>query len=96
VGFYLKELHVESLKRGYKYNYSKIIFPEAVVDLIDLSFGQLQYEFELLQGRLEVRSPEKYEENRGIKELQSHTLFNVVPGLPEKWEKSYWVKKGKV
>ena len=96
VGFYLKELHVESLKRGYKYNYSKIIFPEAVVDLIDLSFGQLQYEFELLQGRLEVRSPEKYEENREIKELQSHTLFNVVPGLPEKWEKSYWVKKGKV
>ena len=96
VGFYLKELHVESLKRGYKYNYSKILFPDAVVDLIDLTFGQLQYEFILLQGRLKVRSPEKYEENNGIKELQAHTLFNVVPGLPEKWEKSYWVKKGNV
>ena len=96
VGFYLKGLHVESLRRGYNYNYSKILFPDAVVDLIDLTFGQLQYEFNLLQGRLKVRSPEKYEENKEIKELQAHKLFNIVPGLPEKWEKSYWVKKGKV
>jgi hypothetical protein len=93
VGFYLKGIHDESLKRDYKYNYSKILHPDSIVDPINLSQGQLQYEFDLLQERLKKRTPEKYEENTGIKELQAHSLFSVVPGLPEKWEKSYWVKK---
>ena len=66
VGFYLKGIHVESVKRSYKYNYSKILYPDSGVDLISLSLGQLQYE----RAR--------------------------VPGLPEKWEKSYWVKKEEV
>ena len=92
VGFYLKELHVESIKRSYKYNYSKILYPDAVVDLVNLTFGQLQYEFDLLQERLKVRTPEKYEKNTRIKKLQAHPLFNIVHGLPEKWEKSYWAK----
>ena len=96
VGFYLKELHVESLKRSYKYNYSKIHYPDAVVDSVNLSLGQLQYEFDLLQERLKKRTPKKYEENTRIRILQAHPLFNIVPGLPEKWEKSYWVKKEEV
>lgn len=94
VGYYLKGIHDESLTRRYKYNYSKILYPDSVVDLINLSQDQLQYEFDLLQERLKKRTPEKYEENRGIKELRAHSLFKVIPGLPEKWEKSYWVKKG--
>lgn len=93
VGFYLKGIHVESVKRGYKYNYSKILYPDAIVDPINLSLGQLRYEFDLLQERLKKRTPQKYEENTRIKKLRAHTLFNIVPGLPEKWEKSYWVKK---
>ena len=96
VGFYLKELHVESLKRSYNYNYSKIHYPDAVVDPINLSLGQLQYEFDLLQERLKKRTPKKYEENTRIRKLQAHPLFNIVPGLPEKWEKSYWFKKEEV
>jgi len=93
VGYYLKGIHDESLKRSYKYNYSKILHPDSVVDLIDLSMGQLRYEFDLLQERLKKRTLEKYEENTEIKELRAHSLFNVVPGLPEKWEKSYWREK---
>ena len=94
VGFYLKGIHNESLKRDYKYNYSKILYPNTVVDPINLTQGQLHYEFEMLQERLKKRSHEKYEENLGITGLRAHSLFKVVPGLPEKWEKSYWVKKG--
>lgn len=94
VGYYLKGIHNESLIRGYNYNYSKILHPDSVVDPINLSQGQLQYEYDLLQERLKKRTPEKYEENSGITELRAHSLFKVIPGLPEKWEKSYWVKKG--
>ncbi len=93
VGFYLKRIQVESVKRGYKYNYSKILYPDALVDSINLTFGQLQYEFDLLQERLEKRTPKKYEENARINKLRAQPLSNLVPGLPEKWEKSYWVKK---
>jgi len=96
IGFYLKGIHVESIKRGYKYNYSKILYPDSVIDPINLTFGQIKYEFDLLQERLKVRNPEKYGENTGIKKLECHPLFKIVPGLPEKWEKSFWNKQERV
>lgn len=93
VGYYLKELYVDSQRRGYNYNYSKIMFPDAVVEPIDLTQGQVAYEFDLLQSRLKVRTPKKYEENLGVSEPKAHPLFKIVPGLPEKWEKAYWREK---
>ena len=93
VGYYLKEIHNESLRRGYNYNYSKILFPDSAVDPIPITSGQIEYEFMILQERLKVRTPKKYEENLGVSELEVHSLFTIVPGLPEKWEKSYWREK---
>ncbi len=95
VGYYLKEIHVESLRRGYNYNYSKILHPDMSVEPITITHGQIEYEFDLLQSRLKVRTPDKYEENLGISELEAHPLFTIVSGLPEKWEKSYWREKEK-
>lgn len=93
IGYYLKEIHNESLRRGYKYNYTKILHPETVVDQITITEGQIQYEFDILQERLKVRAPKKYDENLGVTSLEAHPLFTIVPGLPEKWEKSYWREK---
>lgn len=93
VGYYLKEIHIESRRRGYNYNYSKIIYPDASVDPITITKGQIDYEFTILQDRLKIRTPKKFEKNLGLTELEAHPLFTIVPGLPEKWEKSYWVKK---
>jgi hypothetical protein len=95
VGYYLKELYFESQIRGYNYNYSKILYPDAVVEPIFLSQGQIDYEFMILQERLKVRTPKKYEENLGVSDPLSHPLFKIVPGLPEKWEKAYWREKEK-
>ncbi len=93
VSYYLRVIHNESLRRGYKYNYSKILFPDAIVEPIDITLGQIEYEFQILQDRLKTRSPMKYYENLEVTELEAHPLFNIIPGLPEKWEKSYWREK---
>lgn len=93
VGYYLVRVFDESRRRGYSYNYSKILYPEEEVDLIGLNHGQLEYEFNTLQKRLMKRQPDKYRDNLVVSELTPHPLFKVRPGSPEPWEKSYWVKK---
>ncbi len=95
IGYYLSEVFNESLRRGYSYNYSKILHPNEPVERIGLNRGQLEYEFNLLQERLASRQPDKYRENLGVAEAMPHPLFNVRPGPPEPWEKSYWLKTGK-
>ena len=89
-GFYLREIHIESIRRGYNYNYCKILYPVESVDKIALNRGQLQYEFEILQERLSKRTPSKLMENRDTVVVEPHPLFIVREGPPEPWEKSYW------
>jgi hypothetical protein len=93
VGFYLNEIYKESMNRGYKYNHNKIIKPVENVEEIKITIGQIEYEFNLLQERLEKREPNKYKENLQVKEIIPHPLFTKVDGLPEYWEKSYWRNK---
>jgi hypothetical protein len=90
VGFYLNEIYKESQRRDYNYNYSKILRPVEEIKKIGLNEGQIEYEFNLLQGRLKERRPEKYMENLKVEEIDPHPLFTLRPGPPELWEKSYW------
>jgi hypothetical protein len=89
-GFYLKEIHREASIRGYSYNYSKILEPVESVEKISITKGQLDYEFRILMERLEKRTPKRFEKNLNVKNILPHPLFQVIEGLPEKWEKSYW------
>ena len=93
VGRYLADVHEESLRRGYSYNHSKILYPDGEADLIALNRGQLEYEFKTLQERLRERQPDKFRENLGVSGVAPHPLFKVRPGPPEPWEKSYWAEK---
>jgi hypothetical protein len=90
VGFYLLEIYKQSVDRGYKYNYGKILHPIKEIRKIELNRGQLEYEFNLLQSRLKKRHPTKYLDNLKVKILEPHPLFTLRMGLPEPWEKSYW------
>ena len=89
-GFYLREIHSEATKRGYRYDFSKILEPAEFVDTILITTGQLDYEFKILMERLKRRAPEAYKRNIGVENVLPHPLFSVHRGLPEKWEKSYW------
>jgi hypothetical protein len=90
VGFYLKEIQVEATRRGYNYNYSKILRPVESVEKISINDGQLEYEFKILQERLTKRNPETYLKNKGITNIIPHPLFTIRSGPPESWEKAYW------
>lgn len=90
---YLVEIHNESMRRGYKYDFSKILYPESKVDKITVSLGQLDYEFKILQDRLKIRSPPKYTENLKVSKIHAHPSFTIISGEPMKWEKSYWREK---
>jgi hypothetical protein len=90
VGYYLLEIYRESKKRGYNYNYTKILMPVENIEKILITSGQIEYEFKLLLERLERRSPEKYKENLYTNYAQPHPLFKIREGMPEQWEKSYW------
>ena len=94
VGFYLREIYKESQLRGYNYNYSKILKPVEKTEKIKLNKGQIIYEFNLLQSRLEKRSPEVFRKNLKTEKVLPHPLFTLRPGPPEQWEKSYWREIG--
>lgn len=97
VGYFLKEVHLEAKLRGYNYNYGKILEPVEIIKLINVSDGQLRYEFRILMERLKVRTPEKYCSNKSLrlKDPEPHPLFNIIKGPPSEWEKSYWKNQPK-
>ncbi|MBN2334896.1 hypothetical protein JXL21_05010 [Candidatus Bathyarchaeota archaeon] len=95
IGYYLAEVHRESQRRGYRYNFSKVLRPVDMVEKIGLNIGQLEYEFRILQERLVKREPKQYRENLGVTTVEPHPLFVARPGPPETWEKSYWREKNK-
>ena len=90
VGYYLLEIHKESKKRDYNYNYSKILEPVDSVEKIPINLGQIEYEYKILMERLEKRTPHKHKENLKIQKIIPHPLFTTRIGPPERWEKSYW------
>jgi len=93
IGYYLKEIHVESQKRDYNYNFSKIFKPINQIEKIPINLGQIEYEHKILMKRLKTRSPKKHSDNLKIKDIIPHPLFSIREGPPESWEKSYWREK---
>ena len=93
ISYFLQENHREATKRGYNYNYSKILNLVEDIEPLDLTMGQLRYELVLLSERLGRRDPDWL---RKIREAYSedpplpHPLFNAVEGDVEPWEKGYW------
>jgi hypothetical protein len=93
IGFYLLKVHEEAVGRGYNYNFSKIVRPVDDIERVELTVGQLMYEYRLLSERLERRDPEKLRENQGLSRGNPpvpHPLFVAVEGDVEPWEKSFW------
>lgn len=83
---YLAEVHAESLRRGYKFDKSKIGPTLSTLVPIMATTGQLQFEWGHLLHKLEGRSPEVY--SRVIKlRARANPLFELVQGPIADWEK---------
>ncbi len=88
INLYIKSIYFESLKRGYKFDKSKVYDYELDRKLA-VTYGQVEYEFHHLKNKLKSRFPSKFFELERIDplDLKVNEIFYVVPGPVEDWEK---------
>ena len=94
IGAYLAGVHAEAVKRGYRFDVTRIVdIPtDADVALIEVTFGQLGFELSHLRAKLFQRSPDFLTEHADILEtteqlISTHPLFVAVAGTIEPWER---------
>jgi hypothetical protein len=83
---YLRVVHGEAMKRGYRFDVTKISRARAHAQLT-VSRGQLQFEWNHLMEKLRMRDPSRHAGLLRVKSPRPHPLFHVIRGGVEKWEK---------
>lgn len=83
---YLKEVYNEAMERGYHFDGTKII-EETLNGQIQVTSGQLEYEFNHLLNKLQKRDSERYQTLRQERPIKINPLFTEVTGEIEKWER---------
>ena len=86
---YLEALADEADQRGYSFKRTKIN-PSRKTGNIQVTRGQLLYEWEHLKAKLARRDPLQLAQISGIEIPDVHPLFAVVEGSIEPWEKVTW------
>ncbi len=86
IATFLTFLEAEAKLRGYHFDSSKIA-SERFSGQIEETSGQLQYEWLHLKQKLQLRSPEKYEQYKDVTIVEPNPLFTIVPGEIRDWEK---------
>ena len=82
---YLKVVHAEAVRRGYRFDKTKI-GSGGIVKRVTVTTGQLDYEWAHLKRKLERRAPDWLKALHGIDPPEPHPLFRVVEGGISDWE----------
>jgi hypothetical protein len=86
ISTYLHGVVDEAARRGYAFDRALVLGP-ADPDLhLEVTDGQLAYEWEHLRAKLAVRSPDVFELWKDVAVPDPHPLFRVVPGPLAEWE----------
>ena len=88
ISSYLYQVYEEGKRRGYHFEKEKILIAVKQTHIIDVSRGQILFEFEHLKKKLKTRAPEKYKQLSTIKKIDPHPIFKIVKGEIEEWEKT--------
>lgn len=83
---YLAQIYDESLRRGYKFDRSKVGPTISSLTPITATTGQLAYEWGHLLNKLESRSPDVFARVKMLK-ARENPLFRLTPGPIADWEK---------
>lgn len=86
IGAYLRAVLAEARDRGYGFDGSKIRSARECAP-IEVSTGQIMYEWRHLLQKLAARSPTVHEKWQDIEIPETHPLFSPVPGDVAPWEK---------
>ncbi|ADN02114.1 pyrimidine dimer DNA glycosylase/endonuclease V [Spirochaeta thermophila] len=82
---YLHAVLEEARRRGYHFDETKLS-PHAPVKPIEVSVGQLRYEWRHLLFKLKRRDPARFQRLCTLEDPDPHPLMRVVPGDIEAWE----------
>lgn len=82
---YLAEVWDEATRRGYNFDRNKIDFGFKKIK-IEVTTGQMQYEFNHLLKKLEQRDPKRFKQVENLKMVDCAEIFEVKEGEIEKWE----------
>ena len=85
IAAYLRGVHAEATRRGYRFDATKI-GRGGEVESLTVSRGQLAYEREHLRRKLEHRSPAWLAGLPAVSRPQPHPLFRIVAGGVAEWE----------
>ncbi|MGV8074910.1 MAG: pyrimidine dimer DNA glycosylase/endonuclease V [Syntrophobacteraceae bacterium] len=85
IGAYLKCVYEEAVRRGYRFDCSRIA-DKSIPEPISVSVGQLLFEWNHLIEKLKTRDYARYERLRVLSEPEPHPLFHIVEGGVESWE----------
>lgn len=85
IASYLRAVVDEADQRGYHFDRSKII-KRYFRGRIEVTEGQVAYEFQHLLGKLKVRDANLHQQLKRLNGLELHPLFTAVPGAVEVWE----------
>lgn len=86
INTYLYYVHLESLKRNYSFDQSKIGEIDKSIK-IKVTSEQINYEFKHLLKKLKFRDKKKYEFLRDFEDIKTNPVFTNKKGPVEKWEK---------
>ena len=86
IAVYLLEIWKEAKRRGYAFD-AKKIGAGRTRRKIQVTEGQLAYEFAWLRRKLKRRSPGQYQLVSSSKRVLSHPFFRPVRGPVEVWER---------
>ena len=87
INAYLAEVYAQACARGYKFDAAKAgEFDERNLVKINVSHGQIEYEFAFLQKKLKSRDINAYERNLSVKNIEIASIFKEIEGGIEPWE----------
>jgi hypothetical protein len=88
IGGYLSEVYREALKRGYRFDKTRIHrFSSRARQSLPVTQGQVRYEKAHLVAKLKKRAPIFLKSLGAFHKVEAHPLFRVRPGKVESWEK---------
>ena len=87
IEYYLHGVYEEASLRGYSFNRDKLSPVQPLISLIDVTDGQLNYEWQHLTQKIAKRSPKLLPTILSIAYPKPHSIFQIIDGEIASWEK---------
>ncbi len=87
IEYYLHGVYEEAGVRGYSFNRDKLSAVQPLISLIDVTDGQLNYEWQHLTQKIAKRSPKLLPTILSIAYPKPHSIFQIIDGEISSWEK---------